>query len=126
MIAVADGGGAVAESLENNNTRASVYRADRTRLDGDRVTGPSSAVAGTSISASDTTKNQGVDTAPASVTNFYLSSNSSLDAADVLGVSSVSLLGAGLSEVGSALLLIPVNACGQLLIIAKGDGATRR
>ena len=38
-------------------------------------TAPSSAVAGTSISVGDTTKNLGADSAPASVTNFYLSTN---------------------------------------------------
>jgi subtilase family serine protease len=88
------------------------------------LTGPSSAVAGTSISPSDTTKNQGVGTTPASVTNFYLSSNSTLDAADLfLGSRNVSSLGAGLSEVGSAMLLIPVTTpAGSYFIIAKGDG----
>ena len=95
MIAVADAAGVVAESLENNNTRASSTVRIGPDLTVTALTGPSSAVAGTSISPSDTTKNQGVDTTPASVTNFYLSSNSTLDAADLfLGSRNVSSLGA--------------------------------
>ena len=91
----------VAESLENNNTRASGV----VRIGPDFIvtalTAPSSAVAGTSITASDTTKNQGGDAAPASVTRFYLSSNSTFDAGDLLlGSRDVSSLGPGLSEAG--------------------------
>jgi subtilase family serine protease len=87
-------------------------------------TGPSSAVAGTSISVGDTTKNQGADTAPASVTNFYLSTNASLDAADFLVASRpVSPLGAGLSETGTGSLVIPASTtAGTYYIIAKSDG----
>ena len=84
VVAVADVNSAVAESLENNNNRAS----GGVRIGPDvivtAVTAPTSAVAGTSISAGDTTKNQGGDAAPASVTSFYLSTNSTLDAGDLL------------------------------------------
>ena len=88
------------------------------------LTAPSSAVAGTSISVGDTTKNQGADTAPASVTNFYLSTNISLDAADLLVASRpVSPLGAGMSETGTAPFLIPASmSAGAYYIIAKSDG----
>jgi subtilisin family serine protease/subtilase family serine protease len=124
VIAVADVSNAVAESLESNNMRNSVLVRIGPDLTVTAVTGPSSAVAGTSISVGDTTKNQGADTAPESVTNFYLSTNLSLDAADVLVASRpVSSLGAGLSETGTAPLLIPASTTpGTYYIIAKSDG----
>jgi subtilisin family serine protease/subtilase family serine protease len=124
VIAVADVSNAVAEGLENNNTRASSLVRIGTDLTVTAVTAPSSAVAGTSISVGDTTKNQGAGTAPGSVTNFYLSTNLSLDAADVLVASRpVSPLGAGLSETGTAPFFIPASmTAGTYYIIAKSDG----
>ena len=124
MIAVADVSNAVAESLESNNTRASGFVRIGPDLTVTALTAPSSAVAGTSISVGDTTKNQGAGTAPASVTNFYLSTNASLDAADLLVASRpVSPLGAGLSETGTAPLVIPASTtAGTYYIIAKSDG----
>ena len=123
VIAVADVSNTVAESLESNNTRAGLVRIGPD-LTVTALTAPSSAVAGTSISVGDTTKNQGADTAPASVTNFYLSTNAVLDAADLLVASrAVSVLGVGLSETGTAPLVIPASTTsGTYYIIAKSDG----
>ncbi|MGH7554143.1 MAG: CARDB domain-containing protein, partial [Longimicrobiales bacterium] len=124
VLGIADSYGAVAESTETNNVRTG----GTVRIGPDLVvtalTAPSSGVAGSSISASDTTKNQGGDTAPASVTRFYLSINSSLDAADVLlATRAVSSLGAGASEAGSASLPIPLSTtAGTYYIIANADG----
>jgi subtilisin family serine protease len=124
VIAVADAGAAVAESLENNNTRASSVIRIGPDLTVSALTSPSSAVAGGSITATDTTRNQGVDLTPVSITRFYLSSNSQFDAGDlILGERSVSALGPGLSEVGSATLTIPqTTPAGSYYIVAKGDG----
>jgi subtilase family serine protease len=124
VIAVADMSNAVTESLENNNTRVSSLVRIGPDLTVTALTAPSSAVAGTSISVGDTTKNQGAGTAPGSVTYFYLSTNFSLDAADLLLASRpVSPLGAGLSETGTAPLLIPASmTAGTYYIIAKSDG----
>jgi subtilase family serine protease len=124
VIAVADANGAVAESLENNNTRLTSAVKIGPDFTVTALTGAASAVAGTSISVTDTTKNQGMDTAPASVTSFYLSSNSTLDAGDLfLGSRDVASLGVGLTSVGSATLPIPVaTAAGSYYIIAKSDG----
>jgi subtilase family serine protease len=87
-------------------------------------TGPSSALAGTSITVAVTTTNQGGDGAPVSQTTFYLSSNYSLDAGDqLLDSRDNSPSGPGLSETGPALLPIPSStAAGTYYIIAKGDG----
>jgi subtilisin family serine protease/subtilase family serine protease len=124
VIAVSDMSGVVAEALENNNTRNSSIIRIGPDFIVSAVTGPASAVAGTSFSASDTTRNQGVDIAPASVTVFYLSSNSTLDAADVvIGSRNVSPLAPGLSETGPATLTIPSTwPAGSYYIIAKSDG----
>jgi subtilase family serine protease len=124
VIAIADANGAISESLENNNTRYSGALHVGPDLTVTAFSGPSSAVAGTSISVTDTTRNQGGDTAPVSLTRFYLSSNNSLDAGDqLIGAREVSSLGPGVSETGPALLQIPASiAAGTYWIIAKGDG----
>jgi trimeric autotransporter adhesin len=124
VIAVADSTNAVSESLENNNIRASAGVRVGPDLSVTSLSAPSTAVAGTSISATDTTKNLGGEMAPASVTSYYLSSNSSLDAADVFLVSrDVPSVGAGLTQSGSVMVPIPTStAPGNYYIIAKGDG----
>jgi subtilase family serine protease len=124
VIGIADWNGAVAESTETNNTRTSGAVRIGPDLTVPSLTGPSSAVAGTTITVGDTTTNQGGDTAPASVTRFYLSTNWSLDTSDVLlGARSVASLAPGQGETGSASLLIPAStAAGTYYIIAKADG----
>jgi subtilase family serine protease len=124
IVGAADANGTVAESLDNNNTRSSGVVYVGPDLTVSAVTGPASAVAGSSVNVTVTTKNQGGDAAPVSLTRFYLSSNGSLDASDpLLGVREVSSLGPGLSEAGPALLPIPASTpAGSYYVIAKGDG----
>jgi subtilisin family serine protease/subtilase family serine protease len=124
IIGVADANGAILESQETNNTRYSGLVNVGPDLTVTALTGPSSAVAGTSISVTVTTRNEGGDIAPVSMTRFYLSSNNSLDAADqLLGARAVSSLGPELSDAGLVLLPIPAStAAGIYYIIAKGDG----
>jgi subtilase family serine protease len=125
VIAVADAAGAVAESLENNNTRASGLVRIGPDLTVTSLVAPSLAAAGTSITATDTTKNQGGDVTPVSLTRYYLSTNSTFDVSDLpLGSREVSALAPGLSETGSATLLIPgTTPPGNYVIIARSDGA---
>jgi subtilase family serine protease len=120
---VADWNAAVPESNESNNVRAASVRVGPD-LVVTALSAPSSAVAGTSISVSDTTRNQGADPAGASVTSFYLSSNASLDSADILlGTRAVSALEAGMSGTDSIVLVIPPSlAGGTYYIFAKADG----
>jgi subtilase family serine protease len=61
---------------------------------------------------------------PASVTSFYLSTNGSIDAADVfLGSRPVPALAPGASDTGSVSLVIPATtSAGTYYIIAKADG----
>jgi subtilisin family serine protease/subtilase family serine protease len=123
VLALADWNAAVAESVETNNTRAAVVRVGPDLIVS-ALSASSSAIAGTSISVSDTTKNQGTGAAQPSLTNFYLSSNASLDASDVfLGARPVRSLGTGLSDTGSVTLVIPASTLGgTYYIIAKADG----
>jgi subtilisin family serine protease len=123
VFALADWNAAVAESNETNNTRAAAVRIGPD-LVVSALSAPLSALAGTSIGVSDTTRNQGSDVAAASLTSFYLSSNASLDASDVLlGTRPVPSLGTGLSHTGSVALVIPATTIGgTYYIIAKADG----
>jgi subtilisin family serine protease len=123
IIAVADWNAAVAETTETNNTRAVTVRVGPD-LVVSALGAPSSAVAGASVGASDTTKNEGADAADATVTRFYLSTNLSLDAGDVfLGARAVPPLGVGQSNTGSVELVMPAStAAGTYYIIAQADG----
>lgn len=126
VIGAADAGGAVGESVENNNTRNS----GAVRVGPDLVVtsliGPSSAVSGTSFTASDTAMNQGGDAAAGSVTRFYLSSNTALDAGDLLlGSRTVPPLAPGQGHAGSALLVVPAGTSpGTYVVIAVADGGS--
>jgi subtilase family serine protease/subtilisin family serine protease len=84
---------------------------------------PSTAAAGGVMSVTDTTKNQGTAPSPASATGYYLSPDTTLDAADVfLGSRSVSALAAGASELASSSVTIPdTTATGTYYVIAKAD-----
>ena len=124
VIGVANWNQAVAETSDTNNARSSSAIRIGPDLIVTAVTAPSSAVAGTTISVSDTTKNQGGDTATPSGTHFYLSTNSSFDANDVLlGIRQVPSLAPGLSDTGSVVVSIPASTpAGTRYIIAIADG----
>ena len=73
---------------------------------------------------SDTTTNDGAGASAASVTRFYLSSNSSFDAGDTLldGARSVPALDPGVSSVGPTTITIPASTpAGAYYVIAKAD-----
>jgi hypothetical protein len=82
VLAVADGDGAVAEVAENNNV---LLRAVNVGPDLGMWTlgAPNDALAGQSITITDTTRNAGAGAAGVSTTTFYLSTDWTLDAADV-------------------------------------------
>jgi subtilisin family serine protease/subtilase family serine protease len=124
VIGVADWNDAVVESLENNNTRTSTLVRIGPDLIVTSLTAPASAVAGSTITGNDTTMNQSGDTTPASVTNYYLSLNATLDGGDVLiGTRQVLSLAPNASNAGAASLTIPAStAPGTYTIIAKADG----
>ena len=124
VIGVADWNGAAAEGNETNNTRVS----SSIRVGPDLVvttfSAPTSAPAGAVVLATQTTRNDGGETAAATVTSFYLSSNFTLDGGDLLlATRLVPALGVGASDAGSVSLPIPVStAPGTWYLIAKADG----
>jgi subtilase family serine protease/subtilisin family serine protease len=123
LIAKADGGDALPEASEVNNTASrSIQIGVDLVVYG--VTGPSNVSPGQSITVSDTTRNQGAGTAPASVTQFFLSSNSTLDAADIaLGSRAVPPLAAGASSSGATALTVPAGTpTGYWYVLVKADG----
>lgn len=89
------------------------------------VVAPLTAGAGDSIQVSDTTKNQGNGASPESVTSFYLSTNTSWDAADdLIGSRDVLVLAPGESSTApSTTLTIPTDTpAGTYYVLAKADG----
>jgi subtilisin family serine protease/subtilase family serine protease len=123
VVAVADWNGLVPETAENNNGRVS----GSVRIGPDvivaAVTAPFSAAAGATITAGNTTTNQGGDTIAGTVTSFYLSTNLTLDAGDLLLASRpVPSLAPGASDAASVALVIPGStAPGTYYIIARAD-----
>ena len=83
---------------------------------------PSVGAAGTTVTVSDTTRNQGGGSAGASTTRFYLSQNLFLEASDI-GGRSVPPLAAGASHSGSVALTVPAStAPGTYYLLARADG----
>jgi subtilisin family serine protease len=123
LIATADGGGSVEETREDNNNLSRAIE-----IGGDLVvsslTVPATAGAGSAIVISDTTTNSGAGSVGQSITRFYLSANSLLDASDVLlpGGRAVDGLAAGASSTGSTTVVVPSTAAsGSYYVIAKAD-----
>ena len=123
LFAKADSADVVVENQEGNNTYARTIRIgpDLTIAS---LTAPATAGAGATITASDTTRNVGGGTAPASSTRYYLSTDSVVDAGDVaLGSRAVPSLAPGASDSGSVTFMIPAATAGGLYyLLAKADG----
>ena len=87
------------------------------------LSAPSRAAIGSAIVVGDTTRNTGGGGADASVTTFYLSPNSSLDASDIrlAPARAVGALAAGTSSVGTSNVIIPDIAPGIWYLIANAD-----
>jgi|GEM_PF-1594517 len=123
IVAMADGEGVVPETSETNNTYARSIRIGGD-LDITSLWAPTTAGAGQNISVNDTTKNIGSGPTEASLTRFYLSANTSIDATDtVIGSRSVPALAGGVSSAGSTTVTIPEGTTtGNWYIVAKADG----
>ena len=123
LIAKADGDDALGETSEVNNAYARSIGIGPNLVIAN-VTYPSAAAAGQAISLGDTAQNQGGGTAPATSTRFYLSTNTLLDASDILlGSRSVASVAPGASTVGAVGLAIPAGAApGYYYLITKVDG----
>ncbi|MBI3358015.1 MAG: hypothetical protein HY037_00250 [Nitrospirae bacterium] len=88
------------------------------------LSAPFSVKVGQAFSVSDTTRNQGTGSAAASKTKFYLSTNSTLDSADLLfGSRVIHVLAAGASSAGTTSLTVPTGTTtGIRFLIAVADG----
>jgi subtilase family serine protease len=126
VLAQADGTSSIAETTEWNNVRLGGPVQIGADLVISALTAPITAGAGAAIAISDTTRNQGGGSAPASATTFYLSSNLTLDAADaLLGSRSVPPLGSGAAQTASTTLVVPADTrTGTYYVLAKADGAS--
>ena len=123
VLAKADGPGAVAETAETNNLKASgalKLGPDLTVL---TVTVPALGAAGSALSVTDTVKNQGGATSGATERAFYLSENTGLDSGDVeLGRRTLPALGVSASHVATESLVLPVSLeTGTYYILVVAD-----
>jgi subtilase family serine protease len=124
LIAQADADDVVVETYETNNTRYAFVKVGPDLIASSLIA-PSTSGPGVSITVTQTTYNLGGGAAGASTTTFYLSTNYSLDAADVLleGTRSVPALAAGASNAGSTVVTIPAGtAVGGYFLLAVADG----
>jgi subtilase family serine protease len=122
LIASGDADDVLGESNEANN-RLSRSLQIGPDLAVSAVTAPAASSAGGTISITDTTTNQGGAPAASSRTEFYLSTNSTLGAGDVLlGGRNVTALAAGTSNSATTMLTIPLDTpVGTYFVVAKAD-----
>jgi hypothetical protein len=128
LIAKADADGVLVETQEGNNTTARSV-AIGPDLAISMMTVPYTVTAGSAVSVTDTVLNQGAGAAGASTTRFYLSSNITLDAADVElnGSRSVPALAAAGSSAGTTQVTIPAGtSAGDVLLLREGRRRWRR
>src|SRR5262249_16845900 len=119
--------GAVTEANENNNCLASAGTIN-VKVPDLKETAvsdpPASRHAGQSFTVTDTVKNVGNLAAVASKTRYYLSTNKTLSAADILltGTRNVGALNAGATDPGSKSVTIPnATANGNYYVLACSD-----
>jgi subtilase family serine protease len=131
VFALSDAEGRVFEASETNNVRSLVIQIEVSGLASDLVItslkAPLRAAPGGTIALSDSTTNQGIGVSGPSVTAFYLSRNSLLDAADVrLGAGrAIPSLAPGSSSSGTTGVLVPGDitpGSWYLLVAADAEG----
>jgi subtilase family serine protease len=123
LFAQADAGNAVVEAIETNNVRSTTIR-----IGGDltvsSLAAPTRAAVGASITITDTTRNVGggAITVP-TTTAFYLSTNISLDAADIRIQTARTVPPLGPNEWSTAptTVTLPAVAPGTWYLIANAD-----
>jgi subtilase family serine protease len=123
LLANADAANAVVETTETNNVAfRSIYLGPDLTVT--LFTTPSTATVGSTISVSDTVQNIGADPAGASVTRFYLSLNTTLDASDTLleAGRSVGTLNPNQTSAGPTALVLPAGVTGRYYLLAVADG----
>ena len=124
IVAKADGPGALLETLDGNNTRAAAI-AIGPDLAVTAMSAPATGGAGLPLTVTDTVTNQAGGAAASSTLRFYLSTNTTFGAGDVLlGSRLVPSLAPGANSPGSTSLTIPPGtAAGMYYIVAIADAA---
>jgi subtilisin family serine protease len=123
LMANADDAKTVVETFETNNLKYTpIFLGPDLTVSA--LTVPSTAVAGTTITVTDTVKNIGPETAPGSTTRFYLSLNAVLDAQDIVldAQREVPALGFNLTSMGSTSVTLPAGVSGRYYLLAIADG----
>ena len=132
VIAVADALNQVAESDETNNVFASpgvvaisLYRPDLTIT---TLTVPAAGATGRPLAITNAVSNVGPAPAGAFTVRFYLSSDETLDAGDVLlGARTIGSLAAGaVNSTTTTLTIPPATAAGTYFVIAVADAANQQ
>jgi subtilase family serine protease len=123
VFAVTDADNQIVEVNEANNT-ASAALSIGADLAVTAMTFPSNVAAGTPLSITETTTNQGAAQAAASVTRYYLSRDNVLDESTntPLGSRPVPQLGSGAFNQATTTVPMPAVAPGTYFIIARADG----
>ncbi|HEU5193710.1 MAG TPA: CARDB domain-containing protein, partial [Methylomirabilota bacterium] len=130
LLACADDTNQTVEVNEANNCKVAATTVSVAPPTADLVVSalsnpPASAAVTASFSVTDTTQNAGLSgTAPATTTRYYLSVNTTLEAADVLltGTRVVGSLAAGAFSTGTVTVSIPVStALGTYFLLACAD-----
>jgi subtilase family serine protease len=123
VLARADDGQAVDESLENNNTKYWTVKVGPD-LTIPTASVPSTGVSGGTIVVSHAVRNAGAQEAAASVVKYYLSTNTTLDTADTdLGtIAEIQALAGGATTTAGATLTIPPGLSGVFYVIISADG----
>ena len=123
LIARADDLEVIAETTETNNTWYTTILIGPD-LTTSSISGPFTALAGTTITVSDTARNSGSGTAGASTTRYFLSTNTVWDAADIVldGERAVPALATGATSTGSVVVTVPADlAAGIYYLMAVAD-----
>jgi subtilase family serine protease len=124
LLASADDTNAVTETLENNNLKFATVLVgpDLSFL---TVNAPTTALAGASIAVSTTVRNVGAAPIAASIVRFYLSTNTSVDAGDVLLGATQAVPALAPDGVASATTQVPLppDMSGSFYLLMMADGA---
>jgi subtilase family serine protease len=121
-MANADDANEVVEPQETNNLRyTTIYIGPDLTVAS--ANAPFTALAGATMTISDTVRNLGPDVAAASTTRFYLSLNGAVDASDFLldGVRAVPALGFNATSTGNTMVTIPTGISGRYFLLAVAD-----
>jgi subtilase family serine protease len=124
LLANADDGRTITETIETNNTRAVTILVGPDLSVG-TFTAPFSVSAGSTVTFNDSVKNIGAADAGASVIRFYLSADAWFNPTDlVLGSRDVPALAAGLTSSGTTSVVIPGGLSGTYYLFAVADGTS--